>query len=343
MKTALWATLLLMITVSVAYSYYFYAAAPTGPQPNSTIMENKLTVGDHQRTYLSYAPAQLPDNPAMVIVLHGSSINGATMRKWTGYGFDRLADRYGFVVSYPDGYKGNWNDCRMDASFPAKKENIDDIGFIKALIEHYSERYHIDRSKVFVFGYSNGGQMAMRLAMETPRLVGAIAAVCANLPTAESCSCPADGATPPVMLIAGDQDEVNPYEGGDVRLFGFMKRGMAISAQATAAYFAQRNGIAVSAAPIQWPRKDENDETYITQQNWISGDHPFVTLYTVHGGGHTVPQPDFEFPRFLGKTSRNLDAPAAAVYFFGLSPVLDDARPGTHLTPLEDEKPADDF
>ena len=48
-----------------------------------------------------------------------------------------MADRHGFIVLYPDGYKNNWNDCRKDAPFAANKENVDDVGFLRALVEQY--------------------------------------------------------------------------------------------------------------------------------------------------------------------------------------------------------------
>jgi hypothetical protein len=49
---------------------------------------------------------KLPFGSALVIVLHGSGMDGKKMRKWTGYEFDRLADRQGFALVYPDGYRG---------------------------------------------------------------------------------------------------------------------------------------------------------------------------------------------------------------------------------------------
>lgn len=38
----------------------------------------------------------------------------------TGYEFDWFADQRKFAVVYPEGYKNNWNDCRKNATFPAK-------------------------------------------------------------------------------------------------------------------------------------------------------------------------------------------------------------------------------
>jgi polyhydroxybutyrate depolymerase len=118
-----------------AYAYLVYSPKPQMPSLNSVVQHATMRVGDRERSYLAYVPARLPSGAALVIVLHGSGMDGAKMRAWTGYEFDHMADQQGFVVLYPDGYKHNWNDCRKNATFPAKVENIDDMGFIRALID----------------------------------------------------------------------------------------------------------------------------------------------------------------------------------------------------------------
>jgi len=148
-------------------------------------------------------------------------MDGARMRVFTGYEFDRLADQHGFVVLYPDGYRRNWNDCRKHATFPAKLQNIDDMSFIRTLIARVMAEQGVDEKSVYVFGYSNGGHMAFRLAMEAPDEVAAIAAVAASLPTPDASSCPQQGRTSRIMLINGTEDPINPYQGGVVRFFGF--------------------------------------------------------------------------------------------------------------------------
>ncbi|MDQ2793836.1 MAG: dienelactone hydrolase family protein, partial [Bacteroidota bacterium] len=145
----------------------------------------------------------------LLLALHGSNLDGATMRRWTGYEFDQLADRHGFAVLYPDDYQGNWNDCRRDAPFPAKTENIDDMSLLRALVAHFQAAHRTDAGRVYAFGYSNGGQMALRLAMEAPRLVAAIATADANLPTPASLSCASEGPTAPVLLVAGTADPIS--------------------------------------------------------------------------------------------------------------------------------------
>ena len=172
------ATLLaILVLIAAAYAYYWYSPAPPLPPLSAKIRRNVVRVGGRDRTYLVYVPANLPLQAALVIVLHGSGMDGARMRVCTGYEFDCLADQHGFVVLYPDGYGRNWHDCRRNATFPAKRENIDDMNFMRALVARMMFENAIDQKRVYVFGYSNGGHMAFRLAMEAPGEIAAIAAV----------------------------------------------------------------------------------------------------------------------------------------------------------------------
>lgn len=52
-------------------------------------------------------------------------------------GFNVLADEEGFVVAYPDAVENHWNDGRSkeEVDYRAHRENIDDVGFISALID----------------------------------------------------------------------------------------------------------------------------------------------------------------------------------------------------------------
>ena len=278
-----------------------------------------MNVSNYDRNYLTYLPGKLSPKPGLIIALHGTGMNAARMRQWTGYELDILADQYGFVVAYPDGYKGNWNDCRTNSPFPAKKENIDDVRFIQSLINKYEQEQHIDPAKVFVLGFSNGGQMAMRLAMERPGLIISICAISANLPTPETCSCPSEGPTSKIMLVTGTEDSINPYKGGVVALFGFKKVGTAISAKATADHFTQRNGITAEPEIARLPSQKPGDPTYVQRERWRSLGKIVVELYTINGGGHVIPQPKFRFPRLMGKTTGNFNAPREAAVFFGLT------------------------
>jgi poly(3-hydroxybutyrate) depolymerase len=51
------------------------------------------------------------------------------MRAFSGNVFDELVLEHGFVVVYPDGYKGHWNDARISSNFPTRKAGTDDVAF----------------------------------------------------------------------------------------------------------------------------------------------------------------------------------------------------------------------
>jgi poly(3-hydroxybutyrate) depolymerase len=63
------------------------------------------------------------------------------------------------------------------------------MGLIRALIDRVTAADAINPKRVYAFGYSNGGHMAFRLAIEAPSEVAAIAALGASLPTQNSSSC----------------------------------------------------------------------------------------------------------------------------------------------------------
>ena len=61
-----------VVLAVAAYAYYWYSPPPQVPTLGSAIQRATLHVGDRDRTYLAYAPAQLPKGAPLVIVLHGS-------------------------------------------------------------------------------------------------------------------------------------------------------------------------------------------------------------------------------------------------------------------------------
>lgn len=306
----------ILALIGAVYGYYWYSPAPPLPPLSATIQQNIVRVGGKDRTCLIYVPASLPPQAALVIVLHGSGMDGARMRVCTGYEFDRLADQHGFVVLYPDGYRRNWNDCRKYATFPAKRENIDDMGFIRTLIARASIEQAIDEQQVYAFGYSNGGHMAFRLAIEAPDQIAAVGAVAASLPTPDASSCPQQGRTSRVMLINGTADPINPYQGGIVTLFGFASRGSVMSSMASAQHLAERNGLSDPPVPGQQLKGFSDDPTTVESLSWQASGKPVCSLYTVRGGGHVIPQRTYRFPRLLGRTTSALDAPREAIRFF---------------------------
>jgi polyhydroxybutyrate depolymerase len=300
----------------VVVAYFLFSPLPSLPQLTGQGKSVTVRVGERERSVLEYVPAKLPSGSPLVIVLHGSFMTGELMRRMTGFEFDALADKNNFAVFYPDAYKMNWNDCRIAGRFAARLENIDDLGFMRALIAEAKAKYGIDPEKVFVVGFSNGGHMAMTLATQFPSLVAGIAIFASSMSTADNSRCPRDTPTPPVMIVDGTDDPLSPFNGGEVTVFGLEHKGSVISAAATAEEIARRNGIRTPPTEELLPHRDANDPTSVQRFRWLRAGNPYVEFYAVHGGGHAVPQPYFRFPRLLGRTTADIDGPAEAISFF---------------------------
>lgn len=65
-------------------------------------------------------------------------------------------------------------------------ENVDDVGFLHALVHPLVKDHDADRAHVYVTGVSNGSEMTIRLALQTPDFARAYAAVVASVPAPEN-------------------------------------------------------------------------------------------------------------------------------------------------------------
>lgn len=111
-----------------------------------------------------------------------------------------------------------------------------------------------------------------------------------------------------MLLVHGTRDPVVPYDGGVASLFGWRPRGTHLSAAASADYYATRNGLPIdSAAPIELPHTLRSKGTSISGQRYQQAGRPPVELYTVHGGGHVVPNLRKRALPLLGRTTRDID------------------------------------
>ncbi len=218
--------------------------------------------------------------------MHGRLASGNAIRANAGGGFEQLSDREGFTIAYPDAMYGFWHDCRPAdvAKTASHAERVDDVGFLRALVQDAVAEYRVDGTKVFLFGFSNGGLMAMRMAWEASDDIAAIAVIAANLPTDQTCATSAK--TPPIMFVEGTADKVMPYEGGPIA-FG---TGMVLSARETAAAFGKANRLGEPDRESHAPALS-SDPGAVRLLTWRRDGRPYVALYTVHDLGHAIPGP----------------------------------------------------
>lgn len=268
-----------------------------------------LRVGDLDRAALYYVPANLPRNAPLLLVFHGYGQDAEGIRSFTGYEFESLADQQGFIVVYPNGIQKSWNTC-LKTVLPAKKQNADDVGLVRALIAKFKSDYGVDTTRVFATGYSNGSCMTYRLAIELADAITAIAAVGTTLPAEDNFDCrPAEKAIP-VLIMKGTSDPMFSYDGGK------SGAGNLLSTQATAEYFAKLNGQTSAPKTTRLTHLDSSDPTSADRIVWNDTGKPEVVLVRVNEGGHTIPHPRLVYPANTGRINRDLNGLAEIWEFF---------------------------
>ena len=174
-----------------------------------------------RRSYYVHVPAVDRTTPLPIVVaLHGAFSTGREFERLSG--FSALADREGFIVVYPQGIGlGNlfrhWNSGHCCGR--ARKMNLDDVGFVLASVEDAARRTPVDRSRLYVTGFSNGGMLAYRIAAEHPDIVAAVAVVSGTIggrPAANEPEWSLPRPRQPVAVLAmhGRADANVPYDGG---------------------------------------------------------------------------------------------------------------------------------
>jgi polyhydroxybutyrate depolymerase len=174
---------------------------PDFPTGSST---HTLEFDGLSRDYRVYVPETLTEGPStLVVMLHGGF--GSAKQAELVYGWDDQAETDGFIVAYPDGVDRSWNAGACCGA--AQKHDVDDVGFVEAVVAQIGSVLPLDPQRTFATGMSNGGIMAYRLACESD-LFAAIAPVSATMLV----DCEGASAAS-VLHIQGALDESIPPDG----------------------------------------------------------------------------------------------------------------------------------
>jgi polyhydroxybutyrate depolymerase len=111
----------------------------------------------------------------LVLVMHGYGGSGKATAE--GWGYFELGEREGFLVAAPDGtldQRGSrfWN--ASDACCNFYGAEVDDVAYVRAILDDVAARTPLDKKRVFVVGHSNGGFFAHRLACDMPDRIAAV-------------------------------------------------------------------------------------------------------------------------------------------------------------------------
>jgi len=300
-----------------------YAGTRPGTTPIGRRTEGRITTPDgRSRHYRLYVPDALPTTGAapLLIALHGGL--GTAAQFEANSGFDDLAEANTFIVAYPDGI-GNqpdgsglqtWNGGYCCG--PAATRNVDDVGFVRQLIDTLVARWPVDPTRIYAAGHSNGGILAYRLACELSDKIVAIG-VQAGSNVVDGCS-PSSPVS--VLHIHGTADTNMPITGG---------RGSGLSAtifrsaRSAVDALAAANGCTLAPSVASDPSNAD-----VSALTWSSCTSAVAVRYIVVNGathawmGH--PAQSAGASTFVGDPYPHLDASRAIWSFLAAHP----RRPG---------------
>ena len=252
-------------------------SVPLFGQVSEGMSSHNLTSSGQARNFLLYLPGNYSGEAIpLVFSFHGSG--GIPQNQVATTGFDTLADRHGFAVVFPAGIFTNsvtsrsWN-ANIDVG-------VDDVQFVRDMIEDVAGKVNIDRSRIYTSGFSGGARMSSRLACELSDVLAAAAPV-AGLQYPDGC--PPVRAVPIISFHAVD-DGVNQYAVGE-NSRPYWRMGVETALDK----WRQANDCSLA-------NDDNNIAPDITRYGWNNcGNGADIDFYQTKTGGHTWP----------GSSSRN--------------------------------------
>jgi polyhydroxybutyrate depolymerase len=234
--------------------------------------------------------------------------------------FNPVAAKEGFCVVYPEAIDGNWNDGRGIEFMRAHREKVDDVKFLRTILDELARERPIDRGRVFATGMSNGGIMSHYLAIHGADWIAGIAPVAGGM-TPQMVSTFPDHPPISLLIVQGDADPLIPFRGGPIAGMGGKDRGRVIPTDETLALYLKRNAI-TGKPTVTTLDHDPKDGTSVEIQKFPDGTGGFKTTYIlVKNGGHTWPGSPPYLPRaIIGVASQELAASEAIWDFFKSCP-----------------------
>ena len=318
---------ILIVSLTVAIALCAVARAMLMDNAEWPAGHKRLIVSSdgRDREFVLYVPPsydKLKPVP-LVVMLHG--MGGTAMNSHKETAWSSKAETETFIVAYPEATRPDansppslrnnpqaWNDG--SGRFHASEGKIDDISFIRSMLDCITADYDIDSKRIYVTGFSNGASMAFRVGAD---LTDRIAAIAPNAGACWTKELKLSGSLS-LCYITGTSDSLNPIDGGYPKLaFGGKDQGgqKKPRVQETIDKWVKALGCVPEAASDN-TKEGVRTRRYGTCQNGVE-----LQFTTVEGLGHHWAGGTSQAPEFLvGKNTKKMNATDAVWEFFGVHP-----------------------
>jgi polyhydroxybutyrate depolymerase len=244
------------------------------------------------RSYWLHVPLTYDESKALplVIVLHGSTgfnlrypfsfFRSSWMEDYTE--FSMKADEEEFIVVYPnakfDFYTSGF-DYNYGYVLGGVPKFVDDVGFLRDLINKMKQDYKINLSRIYVTGISDGAAMSYSIGSYLSDEIAAIAPVagmiggCLSLENDDFYQIP----TPPnpvsVIVFHGTNDSLLPYEGGGEYNLSSVNESISFWVEHNGCNLIPEINISASGKIVRRTYTDGENGTEVILYTTVGGDH----------------------------------------------------------------------
>ncbi len=288
-----------------------------------------LTWGGQERQYVQYVPATAATEAPVLFMLHG--LGDEALNFFHSTGIQSVADQKGWIVIAPQALDfnfeipgfggqdfGNAWAAGVTIHFSVTiygipfnyditvSEGVDDAGFILAALDAITEEHPICADSVFFVGFSLGGFMCHRMAIEHGDRINAIAAVSGVVGNDMETLTPVANVN--VLQIFGTSDEQISYDEALVSYQSYGTYNVGLPAEQTVDYW--RNFSHCDDAIVEFYPDIQNDGLTFEMYSYLNGDNDsrvgFIKVNNglhrwYHGSNHDIDYNE-EIVRFFTNT-----------------------------------------
>lgn len=289
-------------------------AGPSGvtcsnkPGKKGSALSIEVQSGGQKRTALLHVPEKYDPTQGTMLVLNFHGFMSAGWQQALLTRMSQESDQRGFIVAYPEGVAASWNAGACCGT--AWTDGVDDVKFVRDLLDAIEAEWCIDKKRIFATGMSNGGFFSHRLACAVSDRIAAVAPVAGVLGIEPNACTPYRPV--PILDFHGSADGMVPY-GGGTPLVPQLGAGLVFrSVPESMEFWRKKNGCSTFEQVIF----EQGDARCV---RWPDCDAGVGTVHCrIDGGGHTWPG-GLAIP--AGKTSTSIGATATMLDFFAAHPM----------------------
>ena len=269
-----------MKTIITILTFLFFGAQTFEAQ---TLVNQTMVHDGYNREYAIYIPASYDGNQEVPLLFNFHGGGGYIADYMSAVDMRPIADTANFLLVYPQAVPdpGNGGSTSWMHKAPT---TFDDVPFVEAMIDAIASEYMVDNNRIYVCGYSLGGEFTYELACSLNNRIAAAGAVARTMQGETFNNCAPQHPTG-VLTILGTSDAISDYNG-----ITFNGIQYYMSAAETHQYWATANNCAANPTMTTIPNTNTSDGSTVERYTWADASGcAYVEHLKVINGGHDWP------------------------------------------------------